>query len=93
LIVEVKIFYFSVFDKGQLTIELNENSKVKDLLEKLHNMYNDSFIKVHGKNLFDSFGSYFNVFLNGAFLHLPSDFDKMLKNGDSVLIVHPVSGG
>jgi molybdopterin converting factor small subunit len=91
--VTVKIFYFKVFDKGKLELDLNEGAKVKDLLEKIHNMYNKAFVKIHGKNLIDSFGSYFNVFLNGVFLNLPSDLNKVLVNGDSFLILHSVSGG
>ena len=94
MIINLKIYYYSVFDKGNLSIKLNENNvSVKEVLVKLDQEFGEAFEKKSGKSLFDSFGTYFNSFLNGEYLNLPEDYKRKISDHDTLIIIHPVSGG
>ena len=94
MIINVKIYYYSIFDKGNLSFELDENRhSIKDILVKLDQTFGEAFYKQSGKNLFNSFGSYFNIFLNGKYLNLPNDFKRKVTDQDTIIILHPVNGG
>lgn len=93
IIVNVKVYYYSVFKKGSIHIILNNEAFVEDALNELKERFGEVFEKETGKNLMESFGKYFNVFLNGSYLDLPSELNRKLKNKDQLIILRPVSGG
>jgi molybdopterin converting factor small subunit len=94
MIVKVKIYYYSVFNKGDLSIEINEkNNSIMDVFFKLDHAFGNKFEKVTGRSLFDSLGTYFNVFLNGKYLDFPKNYNLKLSDNDTIILLHPVSGG
>jgi len=93
MLVNIKIFYFSVFGKGSISLFFNNDATVCDVLDELNDKFGEDFEKETGKNLMESFGTYFNVFLNGKHLELPLELRHKLKNEDQLIILRPVSGG
>jgi molybdopterin converting factor small subunit len=94
MIVEVKIFYYSVFGKGSLSVEFKKgNVTVQDVLSRLEEDYGKDFKKKSSRNLSESFGTYFNIFLNGEHLSIPEQAGTKLKDKDRMVILRPVSGG
>jgi hypothetical protein len=89
----VKIYFLSVFGEGLIHLNLEENAKVLDVLKSLDKEFGERFQEVTGKKLLESFGSYFNVFLNNEYLRLPLNYSKKLKENDHFLISRPISGG
>lgn len=93
MLVNVKIFYFSVFKKGSISLFFSNDVTVFDALKELNDKFGEDFEKETGKNLMESFGTYFNIFLNGNYLELPLKIRHKLKNEDQLIILRPVSGG
>ncbi len=91
--VNVKIFYFSVFRKGSISLFFDHDATVFDALSELNDKFGDDFEKETGKNLMKSFGTYFNIFVNGKHLELPLELGHILTNEDQLIILRPVSGG
>jgi molybdopterin converting factor small subunit len=94
MIVDVKIYHYSVFGKGKLALEFQKDEiTVQDVLFRLEDDYGEAFTKHSGRRLIDSFGTYFNVFLNGEHIPLPEQSGMELSDHDNIVILHPVSGG
>lgn len=93
MLVHVKIYYFSVFGKGSFALDLEADATVLAALSVLNDKFGIDFKREVGKDLMGAFQSYFNVFLNGRHLDLPSQLAQGLKGGDKLIILRPVSGG
>jgi molybdopterin converting factor small subunit len=94
MIIEVKIYYYSVFGKGNLSLEFQGDEVTgQDVLSRLEEDYGEAFEGHSGRRLIDSFGTYFNLFLNDEHLPLPEQSRKKLSDQDTLVILHPVSGG
>jgi len=93
MLVHVKIYYFSVFGKGSFALDLDADATVLDALSALNDKFGEAFEREVGRELMGAFESYFNVFLNGRHLDLPSQSAQGLKGGDKLIILRPVSGG
>ncbi|MCW3991810.1 MAG: MoaD/ThiS family protein [Candidatus Bathyarchaeota archaeon] len=93
ILVNVKVYYFSVFGKGAFTLGLDPDATVLDALNILIGKFGDDFEKETGRNLMEALQSYFNVFLNGKHLDLPSELMHGLEDGDQLIILRPVGGG
>ncbi len=94
MIVDVKIYYYSVFGKGNLTLEFQgDEVTVQDVLSRLEEDYGEAFEGHSGRRLIDSFGTYFNLFLNDEHLPLSEQTGRKLSDHDTLVILHPVSGG
>ena len=94
MIINIKIYFYRVFNKGDLYIEITEkNNSILDVFLKLDHDFGKKFEKVTGRSLFDSLGTYFNVFLNGKYLYFPKDYKLKLSDNDTIILLHPVSGG
>ena len=94
MIVEVKIYYYSVFGKGNLSLVFQgDQVTVQEVLSTLEEDYGKAFERHSGRKLIDSFGTYFNVFLNDEHVPLPEQSGRRLSDQDTLVILHPVSGG
>jgi molybdopterin converting factor small subunit len=94
MIVEGKIYYYSVFGKGKLFLEFQRDEvTVLDVLSRLEKEYGQVFESHSGRKLIDSFGTYFNLFHNDVHIPLPAQSGKKLRDQDNLIILHPVSGG
>jgi molybdopterin converting factor small subunit len=94
MIVDVKFYYYSVFGKGKLALEFQKDEvTVQDVLSRLEDDYGEPFLEHSGRRLIESFGTYFNIFLNGEHIPLPEQSGKVLSEHDTLFILHPVSGG
>ena len=94
MIVEVKIYYYSVFGKGVLSMEFpGDEVTVQDALSRLATDYGEAFEGRSGRNLGESFGTYFNVFLNGEHIPPTEHSKTKLRDRDRLVILRPVSGG
>lgn len=94
MIVHVKIYYYSIFGKGKVSLEFQgDEVKVIDVLSKLEDEYGKIFESVSGRNLMKSFGTYFNLFLNGVHISLPRQMGMQLRDSDNLVILRPISGG
>lgn len=93
MLVTVKIYYYEVFGKGLIELNLNEGATVRDVLDELNEKFGDKFKEKTGRDLKEAFKSLFNLFLNGRRLDPSSDLGCKLKDGDKIVILRPVSGG
>ena len=93
MLVKVKIYYFEVFQKGLLTLTLEDGATVRDALSKVITRFGEEFRKKTGATLEHSFETVFNVFLNGTHITLSSAFEFQLKDGDELILLRPVRGG
>ena len=93
ILIKVKIYYYEVFQKGTLTLTLEDGATVKDALKKLIIDFGEEFRKKTGSSLEQSFETTFNVFLNGTHITLPSAFNHQLTDRDELLLLRPVRGG
>ena len=94
MIVEVKIYYYSVFGKGKLSLEFQgDEVTVQDVLSRLEEDYGEAFERHSRRTLIDSFGTYFNLFHNDEHVPLPEQSRMKLRDHDTLVILHPVSGG
>jgi hypothetical protein len=94
MIVNVKIFYYSVFGKGILSLEFQRDEiSIMDVLSRIETDYGEAFESQSGRKLIESFGTYFNVFLNGAHILLPEQSGIKISDHDTLIILHPVRGG
>ena len=94
MIVNVKIFYYSVFGKGTLSLEFQRDEiSIMDVLSRIETNYGEAFESNSGRKLRESFGTYFNVFLNGVHILLPEQSGIKLSDHDTLIILHPVRGG
>ena len=94
MIVDVKIYYYSVFGKGKLSLEFKgDEVTVQDVLLRLEKEYGEAFERHSRRKLIDSFGTYFNLFHNDTHVPLPEQSMKKLSDHDTLVILHPVSGG
>jgi len=94
MIVGIKIFYYSVFENGNLFLEFQEDEiTIMDILSILKADYGEAFESRSGRTLRESFGIYFNVFLSGMYIPLPEQSGTKLRDRDSLVILQPVSGG
>ncbi len=94
MIVDVKIYYYSVFGKGNLALEFpGEEVTIQDVLSRLEEDYGEAFQGHSGRKLRESFGTYFNVFLNGEHILLPEQSGIKISDHDTLIILHPVRGG
>jgi molybdopterin converting factor small subunit len=93
MIIKLKIYFYSVFDKGDLTLEFDEEAFVGDVILELSRIYGGRFLEEYEKPLQEAFGQDFNVFLNDSYLRFPEDNNIRLKDSDKFLISRPISGG
>jgi len=93
MLVTVKVYYYEVFGKGLIELNLNDGATVKDALDKLNKRFGARFKEKTGKKLEEALKNIFNVFLNGKYLDIPSDLGHKLKDGDKLLILRPIGGG
>lgn len=93
ILVLVKIYYFSVFGKGSISLTLDDNASVQDALKSLDVQFSESFKKETRNSLMEAFNGFFNVFLNSERLSLPSEYPKKLNKNDRFIICRPISGG
>lgn len=93
MIIRVKIYYYSVFDEGNILLEFDEGAVVKDVFEELNRIYGEEFKEEYGKPLLEALFEDFNIFLNQVFLRFPTDYDKKLMDGDRFIMTRPISGG
>lgn len=93
MIIKLKIYFYSVFDKGDITLEFDEEVTVGDVILELSRTYGGRFLEEYGKPLPEAFGQDFNVFLNDSFLRFPEDENRRLNDSDQFLISRPLSGG
>ncbi len=94
MIVDVKIYYYSVFGKGKRSLEFQgDEVTVQDVLSRLEEDYGEAFAGHSRRKLIDSFSTYFNVFLNDEHVPLPDQSGRKLSDHDTLVILHPVSGG
>jgi molybdopterin converting factor small subunit len=91
--VNVKIYYMSIFQNGDINLEFNKGVTILDVLNELSIRYGEAFKKEAGRSLLQAFYSYFKVFLNGAYVDLPLEQTQKLKDNDKLLVFRPVSGG
>jgi len=93
MIIKLKIYFYSVFDKGNIMLEFDEGAFVEDVIRELSRIYGERFREEYGKTLPEAFDQDFNVFLNDSYLRFPEDKDIRLKDSDRFLISRPLSGG
>ena len=94
MIVDVKIYYYSVFGKGRLSLDFKKDEvTVQDVLLRLEEKYGETFLSHSGRKLIDSFGTWFNLFLNDEHVPIPEQIGRRLSDHDTLVILHPVSGG
>ncbi|MDP6459127.1 MAG: MoaD/ThiS family protein [Candidatus Bathyarchaeota archaeon] len=94
MIVDIKIYYYSVFGKGNISLEFQgEEVTIQDILSRLEKNYGEAFKCQSGRTLIESFGTYFNLFLNDEYIPLPEQTGRKLNDNDALVILHPVSGG
>lgn len=93
MLVEVKIYYFKVFRKGSISLNLDVGATVSDAFNQLNEKFGEAFEKEFGKKFLDTLGSIFNVFLNGKYLDLPLGLKNKLRDKDQLMIHRPVGGG
>jgi MoaD family protein len=92
--VTVKIYYYEVFGKGSIKLNLNDCATVRDSLNELDKRFSAKLEEKTGRKLEEeALERRFNVFLNGTYLNLPYDLGRKLKDGDELVILRPVSGG
>jgi len=93
LLVKVKVYYYEVFGKGLIELNLDDCATVRDALNELNNRFGLRFKEKTGIDLKVAFKKLFNVFLNGEYLNLSSDLNRRLRDGDKLVILRPVGGG
>jgi molybdopterin synthase sulfur carrier subunit len=92
--VEVK-YYAMLRDTSGKKMEefsLPDGAMMKDLLNRLVEMYGDGF----GRHIYDKQGKhrrFLTYLVNGINIHSRESFDTPLGEGDSVAIMPPVGGG
>ena len=74
-------------------IELQENSKIADLLSTLSEKYGDSFVKAIYKPMDKDVKSNYIITVNGYLLNQLNGVKTRLKDGDHVILLPVVSGG
>lgn len=90
MIVKVKIYYYSVFDKGSLSVQFEKDDvTVHEVLSRLDRDFGDAFESHSGRRLLDSFDTYFNVFLNDEYGSAGRIREKGVPSGS---LCHPTSG-
>ncbi len=94
MIVNVMIFYYSVFGNGNLSLEFQRDAvSIMDVFSRIEADYGEAFESHSGRELRESFGTYFNVFLNGEHILLPEQSEIKISDHDTLIILHPVRGG
>jgi molybdopterin converting factor small subunit len=93
MIIKLKIYFFSVFEKGDISLEFDEEATVGDVIGELDRTYGERFQDEYGKPLLEAFSKDFNVFLNDSYLRFPAGNNRKLKDNDKFLISRPISGG
>ena len=93
MLVTVKIYYYDVFGKGLIELNLKDGATLKDAINELDEKFGDALEEKTGMRLEKALGSHLRVFLNGRFLSLPADIEHKLNHGDELIILTPVSGG
>ena len=93
MLVSIKIFYYEVFGKGSIKLNLGKNAIVKDALNELDKLYGAKFKEKTGMEFIGALRKPFHVFLNGKYIDIPSDLDHILKDNDELTILRPVGGG
>lgn len=93
MLIRVKIYFFSVFGRGSISLALEDDASVQDALNALNEQFGERYKKETGNSLMESFEGSFNVFLNDERLNLPSEYQKQLNKNDRFIISRPISGG
>ncbi|MHC1579588.1 MAG: ubiquitin-like small modifier protein 1 [Candidatus Alkanophagales archaeon] len=90
----VRVRAFAVFREmigaGEVTLELDGGSSVRDVLEKLCGIYG-----IYDK-LFDASGNlrdYVHVLKNGKHINFIGGLDAEVRDGDEIAIFPPAAGG
>ena len=89
----IKIYYYNVFGKGTIPLQLKDQATIHDALHELNRLYGDAFLEQTGLKLDDVLKTSFNWFLNDRYLNISSDLHQKLTNEDTLVILRPVSGG
>jgi len=93
MLVTVKVYYYEVFGRGSIELNLNDGATLRDAVNELNVRFGDAFEKKTGRKLEGALESPFNVFLNGTAIRLPAEIGHKLKDGDELVILRPVGGG
>lgn len=91
--VTVKVYYYEVFGKGLIELNMSDHATIKDLLNLLDQKFGLKFREKTGISLKEALKRRFNLFLNGEYLDLKSSLDRILNDGDRLTILRPVGGG
>lgn len=87
----IKVRYFARFREltgtGEEKIELPEGSKVRDLIEKIKELYPKFKDEIFGEDYDDN--ADVNISRNGRY----ASFEEELEDGDIVALFPPTSGG
>ena len=87
----IKVRYFARFREltgtGEEKIELPEGSKVRDLIEKIKELYPKFKDEIFGEDYDDN--AEVNISRNGRY----ASFEEELEDGDIVALFPPTSGG
>jgi len=92
-LITVKIFNFEVFNEGLIFFEINEDTKVYDILLKMEEKYGELYEEKVGRKLIKDINSNYRIFLNGEYLESSMIVKQRVENDDQVLILKPISGG
>ena len=92
-IIKIKIYYYEVFGNGNLEFTFDKDINVDDVFKEINRIYGKKFERLYGKTFLKAVYDDFNIFLNNNHISGFSGSKRILKNGDSLLILRPVSGG
>ena len=80
------------FQGGSMTIELSEDSRIKDLLKELEKNLGEGFRKSVLKDQ-ENLNPNIKVLVNGREISYLDGVETKLKDGDIVAFIPPVGGG
>lgn len=69
---KVKIYSYDVFGEGLISLFIDDNSTIMDVLNKIDKKYGDIYERKFCRKLLKDFGTYFRIFLNDKFVYSQS---------------------
>jgi len=93
--VRVKVFAHlmeALGGKSETTISVRQGSKVTDLVNELVRIYGEPARRMFLKTS-DELNDMLSVLINGKELHVDEIHATMLKDGDEVVFLPPITGG
>jgi molybdopterin converting factor small subunit len=93
----VTVQYLTAFDeitrKSGEKVELQEKSSVRDLINKLVDLYGTRFREIIFPQAPDKVGALISIMVKGTDVRLLSELNTRLNDGDSVMMAIIVMGG